>query len=231
MRSHSTRTSPPRGDSAGGSSGARYPVPRVLWELTHRQRRPQGSRGLALGSDVPFFMAGPSLCTGNGKGRTGDALHRAGPPCGSGKLHGGDTHPVAYRLWDETHGHLTGAGPVNHYTAQILEFGMRVSLSLSNSATTSCRCFQGDTGEVAETAADAAGSQITGVSADRSRFYTPFSPMKRRQWRRRIKSSREVPVGIPMPVKADWGVVKWIEHRGFGPCIGGSSPPAPAAFP
>ncbi len=76
----------------------------------------------ALGSDVPFFLTGfPSaLVRGRGELVT---------PCTLPDYHAVLVNcmeeiptPMAYRLWDEHSGHLTGAGPVNHYTA--LNFGV-----------------------------------------------------------------------------------------------------------
>ncbi len=76
----------------------------------------------ALGSDVPFFMAGHRSALVRGRGEMVT-------PCTVPDYHAVLVNcmeeiptPLAYRMWDEHNEDLTGAGPVNHYTA--LNFGV-----------------------------------------------------------------------------------------------------------
>jgi 4-diphosphocytidyl-2-C-methyl-D-erythritol kinase len=110
--------------SPGGLGGGSSDTAAVLGALA-RLTGYEGNlmeMGGELGSDVPFFLAGHTSALVTGRG---EEVRECKVPFYHAVLVDSMENiptPTAYRLWDERGGHLTGAGPVNHYTA--LNFGV-----------------------------------------------------------------------------------------------------------
>ncbi|HOP26954.1 MAG TPA: 4-(cytidine 5'-diphospho)-2-C-methyl-D-erythritol kinase [Candidatus Sabulitectum sp.] len=163
----------PGGLGGGSSDGAA--VLSAMGELT-RSSAVLGEAGAALGSDVPFFMAGHPSALVTGRGELVTPFTVPGYHAVLVNCMEEIPTPVAYRLWDEHYGHLTGAGPVNHYTA--LNFGVwhegkPFPVELGNHfLPVLSRRYRG----VAETAADLAEfSDNWGLSGSGPVFYALFA--------------------------------------------------------
>ncbi len=186
--------------------------------------------GSALGSDVPFFAGGFSHAVVRGRGELVEGC--SVPEFHAVLVSSGERipTPVAYSLWDEGGGHLTEPWQISNYTA--LNFGVwhegkPFPVRLDNDfLPVLSRRFPG----VERAAGILSETCVNWGSAVPARCSTPCIHTRKRRWRPRKTSAGSSP-GFSVVGPGKLGRRQMVKTQGFGPCIGGSNPPAPASFP